>query len=221
MVLNRTRALRAAAGLLALAVALTVCMMVPTLKRPVQAVDDVVLDLMVAIRVTPLTWLARFLDVAGSVPVTWSLRVLAAVLLLRSRRHLQLAAFGVVVVTSELCIGPLKAFVDRPRPPDPLVVTTGASFPSGHAIATAVTAVGVVLALLPPGRRRLKWEVYAGIITFVMALSRVYLGAHWFSDVVGGMAIGLGLSLLWPAVFEEARVRRAGSRHRSHDSDDD
>jgi membrane-associated phospholipid phosphatase len=163
---------------------------------------------MEAIRVPPLTWLSRLLNVAGSVLVTWPLRIVAAAVLIWKRQYLELAAFLTIVATSELCIGPLKAFVDRPRPPDPMVLTTGASYPSGHAIATAVTAVGVVIALIPPGRRRLKWEVYAGLITFVMALSRVYLGAHWFSDVVGGMLIGLGLSLLWPATFEEARVRR-------------
>lgn len=220
MVLNRTRALRASGVLLSLALALTVALSVPGLRGPVQAVDDAVLDFMVAIRVTPLTWLSRLLNVAGSIAITWPLRAVAAALLVRARRYVQLAAFGVIVVTSELCIGPLKVLVDRPRPPHPMVETSGASFPSGHAIATAVTAVGVVLALLPPGRRRLKWEVYAGIITFIMAMSRVYLAAHWFSDVVGGMLIGLGLALLWPAVFEEARVRRAGAAPMLMESDD-
>ena len=127
-----------------------------------QAVDDAVLRFMEAIRITPLTWLARAMDVAGSVAVTWPLRVLAVVLLLRARRYLQLSAFLTIVLTSELCIGPLKALVDRPRPPDPMVLTSGASYPSGHAIATAVTAVGVVIALIPPGPLRLKWEIYAG-----------------------------------------------------------
>jgi membrane-associated phospholipid phosphatase len=208
MVLNRARALRAAGVMLVAATALTVALAQHNLRGPIQSVDDAVLRFMEAIRVPPLTWLSRLLNVAGSVLVTWPLRIVAAAVLIWKRQYLELAAFLTIVATSELCIGPLKAFVDRPRPPDPMVLTTGASYPSGHAIATAVTAVGVVIALIPPGRRRLKWEVYAGLITFVMALSRVYLGAHWFSDVVGGMLIGLGLSLLWPATFEEARVRR-------------
>ena len=55
------------------------------------------------------------------------------------------AAFVGAVVTSELCIGPVKALVDRPRPPNPLIGTSGASFPSGHAIAGAVTAFGLVV----------------------------------------------------------------------------
>jgi membrane-associated phospholipid phosphatase len=44
--------------------------------------------------------------------------------------------------------------VQRPRPPGSLVVTTGTSFPSGHAVAASVTVIAAVIALVPPGRRR-------------------------------------------------------------------
>jgi membrane-associated phospholipid phosphatase len=107
-----------------------------------------------------------------------------------------------------LFIGPLKAAIDRPRPPGALIATSAASFPSGHAIATAVTAVGLVLVLAPPGPRRWRWEVYAVEFTAVMALSRVYLRAHWFSDTVAGALIGAGLALGWPALLMAVRHRR-------------
>jgi membrane-associated phospholipid phosphatase len=130
-------------------------------------------------------------------------------LLLAWRRHwLRLAAFALAVITSELLIGWMKAAVDRPRPPDSLIATTGAAFPSGHAIATAVTAVGLVLVLAPPGPKRWRWEVNAVIFTSVMALSRVYLRAHWLTDTVAGALLGAGLALGWPALLMALRHRR-------------
>jgi undecaprenyl-diphosphatase len=75
--------------------------------------------------------------------------------LLAWRTHwLRLAAFALAAVTSELCIEPVKAAVDRPRPPGSLIATSGASFPSGHAVAAAVTAVGLVLVLAEAGATR-------------------------------------------------------------------
>ena len=140
--------------------------------------------------------------------MNWPLRV-AALLLLAWRRHwLRALAFGLAVLSSELFVGPMKAAIDRPRPPGSLIETSAASFPSGHAIATAVTAVGLVLVLAPPGPRRWRWEVYAVEFTAVMALSRVYLRAHWLSDTVAGALIGAGLALGWPALLMAVRHRR-------------
>jgi undecaprenyl-diphosphatase len=131
--------------------------------------------------------------------------------LLAWRRHwLRLAAFGLAVLTSEVLIGTLKAAVDRPRPPGSLIATSAAAFPSGHAIASAVTAVGLVLVLAPPGRARLRWEIYAVVFTSVMALSRVYLRAHWLSDTVVGALLGAGLALGWPAALTAVRARMPG-----------
>ena len=214
VLLNRRRALRDAVIMLGVAGVLTVAVADSGSRDVVQRVDDWWLERMVSIRNEPLTWCCELLSVLGSAVVMWPLRLVAVGLLVVRRRYVQLGAFVLAILTSELCIGPLKALIDRPRPPDPLVATSGASFPSGHAIAAAVTAAGLVIALLPPGRARLRWEIQAGLITFVMAMSRVYLGAHWLSDVVAGSLMGLGLALWWPAVFEEARSRRRAGRPR-------
>jgi membrane-associated phospholipid phosphatase len=153
----------------------------------------------------PATTFATALSWLGSAEVNWPLRG-AALLLLAWRRHwLRAAAFTLAVLTSELFIGPVKAWTDRPRPPGALLETTAASFPSGHAIATAVTAVGLVLVLAHPGPSRWRWEVNAVLFTSVMALSRVYLRAHWLSDTVAGALLGAGLALGWPALLMAVR----------------
>jgi undecaprenyl-diphosphatase len=97
--------------------------------------------------------------------------------------------------------------VDRPRPPGALIATSGASYPSGHAIASAVTAIGVVMALTS-GRRRLHAMVAAVLLTTAVAFSRPYLSAHWLTDVVGGALLGAGIALAVPEAFEVARDRR-------------
>ena len=83
--------------------------------------------------------------------------------------------------------------------------TVGYSFPSGHAIASSATAVALVLAFFPPGDRRRRWEWIAIGFSFIMAFSRVYLAAHWFSDVVVGTLLGSGIAIFWAATVTEIR----------------
>ena len=59
---------------------------------------------------------------------------------------------------------------------------------------------------------RWRWEVRAALFAAVMALSRVYLRAHWFSDVLAGALLGAGLALGWPALLMALRERAAVSR---------
>jgi membrane-associated phospholipid phosphatase len=180
----------------------------------VQDIDEGFLDAMVDARFTPLVWLAEAMAFAGSVWVNWPVRVVVMVLLGVRRRWLQLSAFVLAVATSEPLIGLMKALYERPRPPEGLLETSSWSFPSGHAIAGAVTAVGIVIVLLPPGPRRWRWEVQAAVFAGLMALSRTYLGVHWLSDVVAGTLLGVTLAVGWPAVLQEIRERRMRSHAR-------
>jgi membrane-associated phospholipid phosphatase len=208
MIVNHRRALVLAAVLLAVAVLLGLLVAIPDSRHEVQDVDDAVRRFAVSTENRPTTMIADAFSLAGGVWVNWSVRIVALVVLALRRQFLQLTAFALAVITSEVLIGTLKAAYDRARPPDGLILTSSASFPSGHAIAGAVTAVGLVLVLLPAGPARWKWEVRAVVFAFLMALSRVYLRAHWLSDVVAGGLIGAGLALGWPALLQTVRARR-------------
>lgn len=142
-----------------------------------------------------LTWLARFLDVLGGGLVTIPLRIGVSVWLIVRTRWRALAAWLLTWAVAELAIAGAKPFFHRGRPPDPLAEVVGFSFPSGHAVAGAATAVALVLVLLPAGPKRRRWELAAVAFAFVMAVSRVYLQAHWFSDVVAGVLLGSGVAL--------------------------
>jgi len=117
-----------------------------TLAR-IQRLDDAWLRLMISGRTPLLTAIAKVFNVLGLVYVTLPARIALAGYLALRRRWWHLAAFTAAIVLSEVLIGSLKGIYDRARPPGSLVATSGASFPSGHAIAASVTVVAAVIAL--------------------------------------------------------------------------
>lgn len=174
----------------------------------VQPIDDGWFDAMVAIEVGPLTFLAKIFNVVGSTWFTLPIRVALTGYLWSKRRFEQLTVWVVAWAVSDIGVSVLKALYDRDRPPDGLVSTTNASFPSGHAIAGAVTAVALVIVFLPAGAHRRIWEVVAGLFAFLMALSRTYLRAHWLSDVVAGALIGTATAIAIAAIVHLWWLRR-------------
>jgi undecaprenyl-diphosphatase len=179
----------------------------------IQRLDDGWLRLMVSGRTPFLTAIAKVFNILGLVYVTLPARIAVAGLLALRRRWWQLAAFAAAVVASEVLIGVLKGIYDRPRPPGSLVITTGTSFPSGHAVAASVTVVAAVIALAPPGRRRTWLALAAVTFSILMGLSRAYLGAHWLSDAVAGILLGMTCAVV-TAVMAGQIQRHAEGRQK-------
>lgn len=107
----------------------------------------------------------------------------------RIRIFLILAAIGLLL--SNL----IKLLVDRPRPAiGPLVAHTGTAFPSGHTTAAAILFGALAYVLGRDGSRGLRiilWSA-AGALTLLVGASRVILGVHWTTDVIGGVVLGSG-----------------------------
>jgi membrane-associated phospholipid phosphatase len=176
-------------------------------------VDAAVWSAVGEIRLSPLTGLFHAFNIIGSGVLTIPIRVVASMILAYHRRWRAFSAFVLTWATSEIAVRLLKDLFDRGRPPGSLVDTSGSSFPSGHAVAGAATAIALVLAFLPEGPRRRRWEWAAAAFAFVMALSRVYLRAHWLSDVIAGTLLGAGIALFWFAAltsFRDVWRRRHG-----------
>jgi membrane-associated phospholipid phosphatase len=165
--------------------------------------DLLVYEAMIDLRNDPLTALALVLNVVGGGVVTIPLRIVVALWLGLQRRWRAFATWVLTWLVAELITALAKGFFHRGRPFESIVETVGDSFPSGHAVAGAATAVALVLVLFPPGPKRRRWEVAAVLFAFVMAFSRVYLRAHWLSDVVAGVLLGTGVALGCAALVTE------------------
>jgi len=136
-----------------------------------------------------ITWL-------GSNGVLWTvLGVSAAVMAVR--RRWKLACYLLVTGAGALVLDPvLKSLVGRLRPvvAHPIAHGTGNSFPSGHSLGSIVCYGAVLLAFLPdtrPGWPRTALRYGIGVLIAAIGISRILLGVHYLSDVVGAWALGL------------------------------
>ena len=138
--------------------------------------------------------IARVVTDLGSLAVIVPLVLILAGVLIWRRSVLELAVLVSGLLLTYAGVHITKGAIDRPRPAQPLDDITGSSFPSGHA-AYAIThvAMAVIAARLLPNFASRAVLVFAAIVAAaVVGLTRLYLRAHFWSDVVGGWALGAG-----------------------------
>ncbi|RST18950.1 phosphatase PAP2 family protein [Streptomyces sp. WAC05374] len=146
-------------------------------------------------------WTMRALVAAGVVWLWW-----------RGERLLAVWAAAVSLLGSAVQ-QVLKVAVgrDRPRWRDPVDWAHFAAFPSGHAMTAAVTC-GLLLwllALFGAGRRLWAAALLVGAVSAVgVGLTRLYLGVHWASDVVGGWLLGVCLVAVAVVTYERTVASR-------------
>jgi membrane protein DedA with SNARE-associated domain/membrane-associated phospholipid phosphatase len=155
--------------------------------------DATAIDVVESLRSGWLTDLSKLVTFLGSGVFTWGLTVLCAAALAARRRWAELAVLLAGMTLTSVGFHEIKDAVDRPRPQEGLVETSGSSFPSGHAAHSVLylwLAVTIVLRLRP-GMARKTAVVLTGLaLTILVGLSRVYLNVHYFSDVSAGWALG-------------------------------
>lgn len=127
--------------------------------------------------------------------------------------HARLAVFLVVTTLGGgLLDTVVKHIVNRARPSlvDPVATAHGKSFPSGHAMSSTFTYGALLLVFLPAIARRYRPAVLGGTVVLVAAIcfSRLALGVHYITDVVGGVVLGLAWLAASTAAFSAWRVQR-------------
>ena len=180
-----------------------------------EAADVAVLGWTADTRSESLTSVALAISWAGTFP--WIVAFAAAAAALLDRRLATpwrtLGRVAAALTLDVVIVAGLKQVVDRPRPPTDgrLTDVLTASFPSGHATATAVVGGVLVLTVLAAGtsrRLRLATVTLALLTEVAMCWSRVYLGVHYVTDVIAGAALGVWLALSTAWVFDAVGARQ-------------
>jgi undecaprenyl-diphosphatase len=184
------------AVLVALAAGLTA--LVATRAAPVPGIDSAV-----ALALNRYEWrhatqvrVWKVLTTIGG-PATWQVLAGVGAILLAVRRQLSQALFLLLAVLGGVQISRLvKVVIGRHRPvvPHRVATASGSSYPSGHAMASAV-AVGAILVVgwaAIPRRARPAAVAVGALIAVAVGFSRLILGVHFLSDVIGAWLIAAG-----------------------------
>jgi undecaprenyl-diphosphatase len=157
------------------------------------------------------------LTALGSVTDLAIIVLLVAGLFAAQRRWREAGLLLAAPLSGLILVDIFKNAFGRQRPPIAMhaVVAGNASFPSGHAMLSAVVylTLATLLAHFADRRRLRFFALTAGLLlSFVIGASRVYLGVHWPTDVMAGWALGAAWSMLWWLITWFVEHRRSRGR---------
>ena len=162
---------------------------------------------------------ARVITTLGLIAIVGPAVLVGAAVLIK---HHDRARAGAVIVAAAfvwITVRIVKSVVDRPRPPHPLVHTSGQSYPSAHAAnSLAWLALAIALTVVTPTRAgRIAAIVTGALLAVLVGLSRIYLRAHYASDVLAGEALALAmyaLATIGAVAWQARRDPASGSADR-------
>lgn len=164
-----------------------------------------------------LDGVARDITALGSIPVLSLMVVIVALFLVLYRRFWTAICVLLSTASGIALAFLLKHVFGRARPdlfPHGDVVVS-ASFPSGHAMISALVylTLGALVAGLSPSRTiRVYVMAMALLLTTIVGASRIYLGVHWPTDVLAGWAAGAVWALIWWGMVELVKIRSGGDK---------
>lgn len=153
----------------------------------------------------------------GSETILALVTIAAVAFLLLRRRRRQAAFVAAAIAGGAVLSGILKSQFARARPDivPHLVTVNSHSFPSGHAMNSAIVYLTIAVLIARSYRDRSSRTFIVGsalVATFTIGLSRVYLGVHWPSDVAAGWLVGgawaLGMGVLATALQKRHKIEQ-------------
>lgn len=165
-------------------------------------VDQSVLQWMVDRRTPWLTDTFTVITHSGGTVAAFVITTVVTVALLSRRSTAEAVMVAGAMLSGWAAMSLLKHLFARDRPPlpDRLVALDSYAFPSGHAMMSAILACvlgAVVVRTVAPGIRRMGLLALLACYTLAVGISRVYLAAHWLTDVLAGWAFGVAWAALW------------------------
>ena len=180
------------------AMAVFVALTVVVTASPSLALDSRAFQIADDLRAPWLDDAARVVTTLGLIAIVGSAVLLGAALLIKGRHRARAAALVVGAALTWVSVWIVKSVVDRARPPEPLVHTSGQSYPSAHA-ANSVGWLALALALsvaIPTRGSRIAAITAGALLAVLVGMSRIYLRAHYASDVLAGEALAVAMYAL-------------------------
>lgn len=165
--------------------------------RPVLLTDIKISNEVQESSIIPLLPIMEFVSVFGNPPVTIFITLLIATIFYMVSRRRE-AIFILLTFVADAINGLIKLIIHRPRPSDTIITVyqkfTDSSFPSGHVVHYTVFFGFLVILMIMlnqiPKILRVLVASISIILILLVSVSRIYLGAHWATDVVGGYLVG-------------------------------
>ena len=169
-------------------------------------IDESLHAAMFALRNPLADRLMAALSALGSAPVLGTCSAFTLAWLVWRKRWMAASHWLGAIAVGLLLTEGLDAVIDMPRPP---TAVAGFGFPS---IAVTMTTIvfgffAVLIARELPGRQRVWPYLLAGVATALVAFARLYLGAHWLSDVMAGVLLGVAWLLVLGIAYRRHSTR--------------
>jgi len=165
-----------------------------TLGMHATNLDQRIYDLMHSLRTPWMDYLMTWITMLGDTFVIAAISVLILAWLTYKRNLPAALHWGAAILFGTILIRVLKASLQIPRP-DPAMFadTSFYSFPSAHSTMAMLVYgfLSIIIGREMHSDKRNHVYISGGILISLIAISRLYLGAHWFSDVIGGLSLGL------------------------------
>jgi undecaprenyl-diphosphatase len=193
-----------------IAAAAFVALTVIVTMNPSLALDAHAFAVASDLRTPWLTTAARVITTLGLIAIVGPALLLGAGLLISRSHRSRTVALVAGGALAWVTVWITKSLVDRPRPPRALVRTAGQTYPSAHAAnSIGWLALAIALGILIPERGVRVAGIAAGaLVAILVGLSRIYLRAHFASDVIAGYALAVTMYALTAIAVIASRAHR-------------
>lgn len=175
------------------------------------SIDDSVYNFIIKFSSEMTTKFMKIFTFLGSTPFIIGLCILVFVILHYQKQKEYAYKCAGILVISTLINNIVKVIVRRPRPEYITVVENTFSYPSGHTMAS-VTLYGFLIYFILKSKisrtYKIVFSIILSIIPVLVGISRIYLGAHYFSDVFGGALLSFMLLSSIDIIYDKTLNRK-------------
>ena len=174
----------------------------------VNGIDDAVYNFIISIKSNYMTNVMKFITIFGGTKFIIFLMIIFLILGLKKNKIFNI--INVIIIGDVILNNLVKILVRRDRPElINLIHETSFSFPSGHTM-VSVTLYGFIIYLISKSKLSKKIKcLFISLLTLLITLivtSRIYLGVHYFSDCMAGIALALAYLLLCIEILERKKL---------------